>query len=51
MCNTAMNDWKPNYWEKNGWKKADGSAVVNRRDFEELDQAAGNMPVHYVSEN
>ena len=46
---TAMNEWKPKYWERNGWRKADGSAVVNRRDFEELDEAAGDMEVRYVS--
>ena len=46
-----MNEWKPKYWERNGWRKADGSAVVNRRDFEELDEAAGDMEVRYVSTN
>jgi len=42
----SMTQWKDG-WKQRGWKKADGSDVVNRDDFIDLDMASQGMTVKY----
>jgi len=46
----SVTDWMKK-WKRNGWKKADGSDVINREDFEELDEAMRGIKVNFVSFN
>lgn len=36
-------------WKRNGWKLANGGDVINREDFESLDQAMKGMNIQWVS--
>ncbi|KAM4695199.1 ribonuclease H1-like [Discoglossus pictus] len=40
----GMTEWVPR-WKENGWKTIDGRDVINRQDFERLDQACEGMDV------
>ena len=44
----AVEEWVPN-WKRNGWKKSDGTAVVNKEDFAQLEDASKDMDVKWVS--
>ncbi|XP_055677598.1 ribonuclease H1-like [Lutzomyia longipalpis] len=34
-------------WKQNGWRKTDGSSVVNKDDFQALDRAMSGMDVKF----
>ena len=36
-------------WKERGWKKADGTDVVNQNDLKDLDREARGLEVTYVS--
>ncbi|KAM4695166.1 ribonuclease H1-like [Discoglossus pictus] len=40
----GMTEWVPR-WKENGWKTIDGRDVINREDFERLDQACEGMDI------
>ncbi|XP_054156957.1 ribonuclease H1-like [Oppia nitens] len=42
----SATDWSYG-WRNNGWKKSDGTDVVNKEEFKRLDAAAENMDVIY----
>lgn len=44
----CAQSWMPN-WKENGWKKVDGTDVVNKDDLIKLDQASKGMNVEWVS--
>ncbi|XP_037669123.1 ribonuclease H1-like isoform X2 [Choloepus didactylus] len=42
----GMTEWIDN-WKENGWKTASGRDVVNRADFERIDQASQGMDIQW----
>lgn len=46
----CMTSWMSG-WKKRGWKKSDGSTVINKEDLIDLDRAADGLMVHYVSDS
>ncbi|XP_007946321.1 ribonuclease H1-like [Orycteropus afer afer] len=42
----GMTQWIGN-WKQNGWKTASGRDVVNRSDFEKIDQASQGMDIQW----
>ncbi|KAI1299352.1 Ribonuclease H1 [Halotydeus destructor] len=43
----SVDEWIP-AWRSNGWRTYDGSAVVNRPDFEELLEVSARIAVTYL---
>ncbi|KAM9200923.1 ribonuclease H1-like [Dugong dugon] len=42
----GVTEWMGN-WKQNGWKTASGRDVVNRSDFEKIDQASRGMDIQW----
>ncbi|XP_049758568.1 ribonuclease H1-like [Elephas maximus indicus] len=42
----GVTEWMPN-WKQNGWKTVTGKDVVNRSDFEKIDQASQGMDIQW----
>ena len=46
----CMTSWMSG-WKKRGWKKSDGSPVINKDDLIDCDKASNGLRVKYVSNN
>ena len=38
-------------WKKKGWVTAAGTAVINKEDFQELEEASKGINITYVSQS
>ena len=44
---SSVNEWQ-HQWKSRGWKKSNGSAVINKDDFLELEEASKGMDIQWV---
>lgn len=47
LC-TGITSWVDN-WKTNGWRTSSGASVINKEDFERLDNLAKDIEIQWVS--
>lgn len=48
MVCTGITSWVDN-WKTNGWRTSSGGSVINKEDFERLDNLAKDIEIQWVS--